>query len=820
MTIHERCCDHRRRDRVRALPVDGDGFAALNGLDALEVHDGPGVPAAERQRRLFVAFLHRLRDDLSPANFQVIGGERIVGVKVVAIERIGDRTLALDLDRAGDFSRYTLRLCTDADHLRPPPGYDPRLSEIEFSFKVECTGEGEPLTSFECGPAPAPAPAPDIDAPAPDIDALARDYQGFRRLILDRLATLVPGYRGDNPADLGVILAEILAYAADQRTYAQDAIATEAYLGTARRRVSVRRHARLVDYFMHEGCNARALVQLVVQDDHEPPIPAGTPIFTRLAGRPPRVDPAEAEALLPRAHAVFETVEATRPLRVDHNRIAFYTWDDERCALPRGATGATLRGALGRLAPGDLLILEQVRGEASGEPEDADPERRHPVRLTSVAVDVDPLGGAAITEVRWADADALPFDLPLAAPGRPDLSVASGNIVVADHGRTIAGEDLGAVPEARLRRRPTEPRAAAACCDDDDAALLLPPRYEPALARGPLTHRAGYDPRGPAAAIRRQDVRAAVPALEVREVGRAAPWRAVRDLLSAGPDALALVAETDDQGIAALRFGDGAHGRRPAPGARFVARYRIGNGPAGNLGAEALHHIAWSDPAIVAVRSPLPAEGGVAPESLAEVRLLAPHAFRRQERAVTAGDYAALCERSPQVQRAAASLRWTGSFYTAFVQIDPSAGRALDAGARAGLLAALDAARMAGHDVALAEPIDVPLELELEVCARPGHARGDVKAALLRALGAGGFFHPDNFTFGQPVHLSRIVALVQSTPGVAHAEVVALRRQGRPDTDAVLSGELQVGPREIVRLDNDPNFPERGVLRLRVGGGK
>ncbi len=40
-------------------------------------------------------------------------------------------------------------------------------------------------------------------------------------------------------------------------------------LGTARRRVSVRRHARLVDYFMHEGCNARMWVHIDVQEARE-----------------------------------------------------------------------------------------------------------------------------------------------------------------------------------------------------------------------------------------------------------------------------------------------------------------------------------------------------------------------------------------------------------------------------------------------------------------------------------------------------------------------------------------------------------------------
>jgi hypothetical protein len=53
----------------------------------------------------------------------------------------------------------------------------------------------------------------------------------------------------------------------DYLSYYQDAIATEAYLGTARQRVSVRRHARLLDYAMHDGCNARVWVQVRVTTD-------------------------------------------------------------------------------------------------------------------------------------------------------------------------------------------------------------------------------------------------------------------------------------------------------------------------------------------------------------------------------------------------------------------------------------------------------------------------------------------------------------------------------------------------------------------------
>src|SRR5208282_5786430 len=50
----------------------------------------------------------------------------------------------------------------------------------------------------------------------------------------------------------------------DRLSYQQDAVATEAYIETARRRVSLRRHAVLVDYHVHDGCNARAWIQIQV----------------------------------------------------------------------------------------------------------------------------------------------------------------------------------------------------------------------------------------------------------------------------------------------------------------------------------------------------------------------------------------------------------------------------------------------------------------------------------------------------------------------------------------------------------------------------
>ena len=134
---------------------------------------------------------------------------------------------------------------------------------------------------------------------------------------------------------------------------------------------------------------------------------------------------------------------------------------------------------------------------------------------------------------------------------------------------------------------------------------------------------------------------------------------------------------------------------------------------------------------------------------------------------------------------------------------------------------------MAGHDLEIDGPRFVPLEIELRVCVLPDYFRSDVKQALLarftrgvRPDGQPGVFHPDQFSFGQPVYLSRIIAAAQETPGVRFVEPLVFQRQGDPQSNALDSGILPLGRLEIARLDNDPSFPERGVLTLTMEGGQ
>lgn len=632
--------------------------------------------------------------------------------------------------------------------------------------------------------------------------------------MLDRLTRTAPGWAERNPADLGVALVELLAYVGDQLSYWQDAVGTEAYLATARSRVSVRRHARLVDYRMHDGCCARAWVQVRVGANGVA-VPRATPLRTRVERLPVRVAPDSADAdalaaLAPADAASFETLrDAT--LHAPHNLMRFYDWGEADCCLPRGATGATLRdgltpGARLRLEPGDVLVLAGTKPGGTDEvPALAGGQA---VRLVSVRPRIgdppllDPVSRVPVVEVEWHPDDALADPIRLTGPpGR--AGVALGNLVLARHAREV-----------------TE----TFTCDRAS-------RYRPKLSAGPLTQAAPdpFDgepasaPRSAADAMR-WDFAAVRPHIQLEQGGHV--WEPRLDLLSSGPGERAFVAEVDGDGVAQLRFGDGVQGRRPAVGDTFRARYRVGNGAAGNVGADALFHIVSSDPAVLGLRNPLPAGGGAEPESVEEVRVRAPAAFRVQERAVTAEDYAAAAARAPQVRRAAATLRWTGSWFTAFVTVEPRGGR-LDAPLKEAVRRHLERYRLAGHDLEIDGPRYVAVELALEVCVRPDYFRARVRTGLLEALGSrrygagrAGLFHPDLWTFGQTVYLSQIVTAALAVPGVAGVNVTTFQRQRRPDPAPLRDGRLAIDRLEIAQLANAPNYPERGVLRLNLVGGK
>jgi uncharacterized phage protein gp47/JayE len=899
------CANQRRLLAVKLAGVE-------NGIEYLEVRDHDEPNPDLRQRTLFVRLLLPVPTTLSTANVVIDGGERIEKVMVewakaataltaaeaadllTGIDEI-DRVLVVRTLEPGDFSRYRFALvAAGAD--QPPAGFDPLLGEVAFSFTVECPSEFD--CRLPCTCPPGVHHPPQIDA-AP-IDYLAKDYDGFRRLMLERMSLLAPDWTERSSADVGVAVVELLAYVADELSYRQDAVATEAYLDTARSRISLRRHARLVDYRVHDGSAARAWLRVTVNSSGIE-LPAGSVVFSQpdsgrgAAELAPRLSPTAFAAADRSRLVIFRTVDDV-VLDEDLGELRLWSWGAQDACLPIGATSATLRRFHPALRAGDVIVLAETISPLTGDAADADPARRQAVRLVEVTQRIDPAGAlfpdgeTEVTDIRWHADDALQRELRLDVAGR-DTAMAWGNIVLADHGAVVADENLGEVPAARLTR------LADDCADEQQP---IPPRFRPALLSKPLTRSVvaaavpltvvplvatvaaeltsgssgdglqaifdrvgivlpdnsiirGSSPRWSVSAFGRAWVlrervgmlellpqepsvlalsaagpERAVPALSVTGLdgNGVQPWAAQDDLLSSGRQDRDFTVETEHDLTAILRFGDDAHGSRPAEGTVFTATYRVGNGTVGNVGRDALTHIVSSDSGIDGVTNPLPAWGGTDPETADEIRRNAPAAFAVQQRAVTPDDYAEMAMRASTVSKAAATFRWTGSWHTAFVTADRFGTAVVDGPFETSLRSSLEPYRMAGYDLEVDGPVFVPLEIALHVCLAGGFHRSDVALALRAVLsssvgpdGRPGLFHPDGITFGQPIYLSAVLAAAHSVPGVESVDVHSFQRQREPQSSAIDSGVLEMGRLEIARLDNDPNYPECGVLSLAFGGG-
>jgi hypothetical protein len=800
-------------------------------------------------------------EKVSPANIRILheDGTPARGLLVRSV-RPGPGGLLVRLE-AEDPARAA-RLARDPRphlvELAGLPEVDRFLTRASFSFSGTApTPWSEPLP-------PEPVPFPLLA----EIDYLAKDFQSFRKLMLDRMALSLPQWVERNPVDLGVALVEVLAYAADQLSYHQDAVATESYLATARQRVSVRRHARLLDYFLHEGCNARVWLEVrVAPDSGEVRLPEGTEVLTG-DRRPGRIAPeseAHQEAVRQGAQ-VFQTLHEA-VVRPEHGVFQLHAWGLTDYALPPGATTATLEGHWPKLAVGDVLVLRQAR---TGTPEEADPRRAHPVRLTSVR---EGRGrGVKVTEIAWHEEDALPFPLWVAREldGQPAtrLAEAYGNVVLADHGRTVV-QALGRVPghgryTPALDERnlihciPFDPVAArtrpAAWSLYQDPSQTLPSivlyelserlfhRYaaasggRPALQGAPDARMLAMArvPREPGGSFTREAPRQArfdqVLARQEDFQGKDLPfdvWLPRQDLLSSGRFAREFVVESDEEGRARIRFGDGRNGRAPSPGSRFWAVYRVGSPPRGNVGAGLVTQLVTNELGLLGAHNCVPGRGAVLPEDVETARRNAPQAFHAQRRCVTEEDYARLAGSIPGVSGARCVKTWNGSGVTVVVAVQRPGGRPVDAPFRAAVADFLGPSVLATHELEVRGPELVPLAIVLRIDVGEGQLRKPLRERLQRTLGDGvledgrrAFFHPDNFTFGQPVYLGDLIARALSVHGVADAEALEFRRRGQPQGTAAPDGRIAIDRLEVAVCRSLPGDSRFGALELELRGGR
>lgn len=728
-------------------------------------------------------------------------------------------------DEQGPFSAGDLSfLSVDESEPRPLPLRVITIEQTAFTLVIEA----EPfnlsghlhlraalvvLRGPSLGGAGAPAPYQVVNS----IDYLARDFDSFRTLLLDRITSLAPTWTDTTSADLGVMLVEVLAYLADNLSYFQDAIATEAYLTKARRRMSVRRHVRLLDYWLGQGVGARVWVRFdagpnvtgeIVQ------IPAGTKLLACPGGHPVVVD-GTTEYLQQRALAtgVFETMTT---LHIDP-LLAQINLDDHGRRQFVVAAGATSVEVFvdGALNVGDVLMFE------SRSPTALPP---HPVRLTACKQ----LGGGRVA-IQWSSDDAPTRDLPvtqiIAGVVERNLTVLRGNVVLADFGETTRST----LPTRTDTAVPYEPLLPYSIVSfGSPAPSSLTPAVECTSIPGQQVCAAIVLHEGCDQRFLGGFTEAAPTSAAIAEVSARGPlWKPVPDLLLSGPYSRVFVVEAQEEGTT-LRFGDGVFGRSPPLGAWFVARFRVGDTADSNVGARAITTIVAgaADPVIewieagLQCNNPLAAAGGSGPETLPHAKQAATGALQQVNAAITLDDYATIARRVSGVGDATALLAWTGSWFTTFVYLrvtgaDPAC--VLQQAERA-----LAQARAAGRAIVVREPVWVALAVTLRIRLASGFGAEAVRAALRDAFVAeargarpAGFFDPTRWSFGETVWASAIITWAQGVRGVKSAELRRLARADGGAGGAPAPDRLEMAANELPQVQDVPFQPQTGTLVLK-----
>jgi predicted phage baseplate assembly protein len=289
-------------------------------------------------------------------------------------------------------------------------------------------------------------------------------------------------------------------------------------------------------------------------------------------------------------------------------------------------------------------------------------------------------------------------------------------------------------------------------------------------------------------------------------------WHEVADFFGHGPDERVYTTLLDDNGKTTVIFGDGKTGARPSTGQENIkAKYRKGIGVSGLVKANQLSQLMSRPFGVKGVTNPNAATGAADPEVLSDARRNAPLTVLTLGRIVSLRDYEDFARSFTGINKAAATWTWFGEKRGVFVTVAGVAGAGVSENTPL-FQNLLSAMRGAGNPlvpllVKSYQPrlFRVAASLKVDPDFLPENVLGDAEQKLRDQ------FSFDSREFGQPVHLSEVIAALQSVSGVIAVNVTGLYRSGQPAVvnkhlaaAAPRPGDKNVLPAEMLTLDPQP----------------
>jgi hypothetical protein len=269
-------------------------------------------------------------------------------------------------------------------------------------------------------------------------------------------------------------------------------------------------------------------------------------------------------------------------------------------------------------------------------------------------------------------------------------------------------------------------------------------------------------------------------------------WQEIESFAYSGPDDKNFTTTRDDNDIVTVYFGDNSQGKIPDQGANIRADYRVGGGSNGNVPENTITTVLATfsfngNPVVVAVTNPNAASGGEDAMTIDEAKVAGPRSLLALNRAVTAEDFVALAEAFPGIAKAFVVVGATpmdpssGCCCLVRLTIAPTGGGIPSSQLKADLLAYLEDRKMIGTCVEIVDPEYQPIDGAgtIYMASNFSTEQGalDIDNAITAFFDLGSEF----VGFGQGLYLSDFYRLLDSIPGVDHADLTELTRRPMPN---------------------------------------
>ncbi|MFW9978134.1 MAG: hypothetical protein ACFFEJ_08655 [Candidatus Thorarchaeota archaeon] len=815
------------RDRISELENRG-----LNGLDFLVVSIDDRDHA-----QLEIHFFNSIgmdvvsnhRDDPESV-FVLEGGVRRLANKDFYIKSISEPventvTIVLEVRNGvsvlGDYTTYRIV----AGPLLNPEGtnqnriVDKLFDTLSFKFRPGCF-------NTQCDPKPVYVER----QKEPIINYLAKDFETFKHTMIAAMGERIPGWKPTTEADLDMVLIELISATADELSDFQDRVMNEAYLNTARKRVSLARHARLMDYYIYEGHQATSWLAVQVKDDCTLDSPFSVSTMSSYSS------------------IVYSTIHIPNFYKYG-NRIGLYTWNAVVPTLDKGSTTADVQildiGAgedvfevhetfKELILSGKIkhLLIQEWKDPATGLEYEGTGiiGKRQILRLVPnkdlTKTEIDPVTEEVYLRIVWEEEDKLldiyTFTTYTNGSRVNHVSMFHANLLSVSNGEWIKEtfipptEKLDAPPLETNQYYYIDTRKWGAICE----------------LRNPLLYTDVYNGERPTGRK--------PPISTLRVTVNGDDWDERISLINSESTHTHFIVETDEERISRVRFGNGINGMMIPEDAIIECEYQTGLPLDGNIGADTL---VIPDP-INQVRirkcwNPLDISSGRDRETRNEIMRNVPEAFREMQlRAITVNnlvdDYESQTQILPEVHQAKASYTWMGSWRQVQIAVDPVGGGEITSDLHREILTHLDSVRLIGDQIIIRNPKYVPLEIHVPVCIHEDYWQTEVLYFLKSEFSDGitwdgrkAFFHPDRWTFGQSIKKSQIVGAVQSIEGVDHVidnpsapsgslSRLSIEKWNRSNQN----GQLEIGSNEIIQVRSNPNEIESGFIYFHLRGGR